>query len=607
MDIEKLKKMEDAVRIGGKGSVRRKHKHIQTSSNVEEKRLQATLGKLSLNQMPGIQQVSVQMKDGNEIIVRSPKVQGSVVSNLFVITGDVVRVPNAAKKEAEAAAAAAAEAAAAAAEAAQAEKLRRQVQGANGKKAKKPRNRIRCRNKGAQMLKHMGEAGDSGAQPTDGEAAEPPAESEDRQGGGDVGPKEPIDDMTSDQCQIIDDMTSDQIPAIPLQEVIEDEANLSADSDKTVGLPSDNSDMDQTVVGDNESLAGVSIFSQEVSKGSDAATEIDYDEEAAYNQHVNFNYDNYSDDDDDDAVTVHYTSINHDDDVANYEPYNHIDDSSLSCENLDINMDNISADFEDVDLNDNDEASDSQYEALEEQYEALEEQYEALEAQYGNYDDLDDVLAAQYEALEAQDDALNGEYEAYPDQITQSSEKESFEDKSKDETEDASEDATEDGTEAGTEAGTDAGTETEDWCQEEVAFGAEIQNAVKTEKSKKPGAVYEDKDETESEEEVPIQFVFEADIEANSEEENGSLFEFQANSEDEIANQLVLQANSDEDIANQFMFQATSEEELPNPFVFEANSEEEIVNQFVFEADIEANSEEEHDDEFPKEEDPQKN
>lgn len=433
MDIVKLKKMEDSVRIGGKGSVRRKHKHVQTSSNLEEKRLQATLGKLSLNQMPGIQQISVQMKDGNEIIVPMPKVQGSVVSNLFVITGELVRVPSVAKKEAEAAAAAAQAAAAAAAQAAQAAqtgKTGRQLPGQGketGKKGKKPRNRIRCRNKRAQMLQHLVEAGDSGAQPNGGGDA--PAESEDRQGGGDFGPKEAVDDNISTGSQNLS------------QDLAEDGSNLSADSDKT-NVPSDSSDMDQTLVGDDESLAGDSIFSQPASKGSDnfedgnVATELDFEMDAGHcdgceNVYMNYDEDHYNDDED--ALNVNYNNFNHDDDEmnANYEQYNH--NATL---NIDLNNFN----------NDNDAAASNANYA------------EPLIYNLENFN-------INFENLSLNDNALNDDFEAFTDQIAPSSEKESFEDEAQNVTE---EDVTE----------IDAEGETEDGTQEEAEASSESESGV---------------------------------------------------------------------------------------------------------------------------------
>lgn len=517
MDIVKLKKMEDSVRIGGKGSVRRKHKHVQTSSNLEEKRLQATLGKLSLNQMPGIQQISVQMRDGNEIIVPMPKVQGSVVSNLFVITGELVRVPSVAKKEADAAAAAAAAAqaaadaaATAAAQAAQTEKTGRQMAGGQGKetgkKAKKPRNRIRCRNKRAQMMQHLGEAGDSGAQPNGG-GCPAESESEDRQeGGGDFGPKEPVDDNISTDSQILS------------QDLAEDGSNLSADSDKT-NVPSDSSDMDQTIVGDDESLAGDSIFSQPDSKGSDnledggVATQLG-DGDGSENAYMNY----YNYNDDEDALNVNYNNFNHDDDPrnANYEQY-----SNNAALNVHFN-----------DFNDNDDAASNINYGHYNDTEALNFNLDNLNINFEN-------LSLNDDASEVQDDALNDDFEALTDQITRSSEKESCEDEADNETEDITEIDAETGTQEDAEepdTAIEATSESEvvdlDKCPKETnpSPGQQLREP-KVDAENEPEAVAENQDEAEfmdALDEVVVEDEDEAGIEGSSEAEIGAQVEADA-------------------------------------------------------------------------------
>ncbi|EDX01676.1 transcription factor BTF3 homolog 4 [Drosophila yakuba] len=146
MDANKLKKMEEVVRIGGRGTVRRKHKNIPSSAAVEEKRLQTTLGKLPLSQVNGIQEVTIEFTDSSEMVVSMPRVQGTTSSNLFVITGDFVRKSSSAGGPSKVA------------------KASKPVAGSVcksesqegikvvAKKPKKPRNRLRSRNKKAQML-----------------------------------------------------------------------------------------------------------------------------------------------------------------------------------------------------------------------------------------------------------------------------------------------------------------------------------------------------------------------------------------------------------------------------------------------------------------------
>ena len=52
--IARLAKMAEAARLGGKGSIRRKHAPVhKTSSAQDDKRLQQVLKRLSMNVVPG--------------------------------------------------------------------------------------------------------------------------------------------------------------------------------------------------------------------------------------------------------------------------------------------------------------------------------------------------------------------------------------------------------------------------------------------------------------------------------------------------------------------------------------------------------------------------
>ena len=56
--IARLAKMAEAARLGGKGSIRRKHAPVhKTSSAQDDKRLQTVLKRLSMNVVPGTQSV----------------------------------------------------------------------------------------------------------------------------------------------------------------------------------------------------------------------------------------------------------------------------------------------------------------------------------------------------------------------------------------------------------------------------------------------------------------------------------------------------------------------------------------------------------------------
>jgi len=90
MNPEKLKKLQaqaDQVRIGGKGSARRKKKVIHRTATTDDKKLQSSLKKLSVNSIPGIEEVNMIKEDGQVIHFNNPKVQASLAANTFAITG----------------------------------------------------------------------------------------------------------------------------------------------------------------------------------------------------------------------------------------------------------------------------------------------------------------------------------------------------------------------------------------------------------------------------------------------------------------------------------------------------------------------------------------
>jgi len=86
LNKEKLAKLAEQVRTGGKGSMRRKRKapHKTTADNSK---LQGTLKKLGVTPIPDIDDVAFFM-DTNEVMHFSkPKVQGSMQSHTYVVTG----------------------------------------------------------------------------------------------------------------------------------------------------------------------------------------------------------------------------------------------------------------------------------------------------------------------------------------------------------------------------------------------------------------------------------------------------------------------------------------------------------------------------------------
>ncbi|KAG5680556.1 hypothetical protein PVAND_010056 [Polypedilum vanderplanki] len=90
MNPEKLKKLQAQaaqVRIGGKGTPRRKKKIVHQTAATDDKKLQSTLKKLSVNNIPGIEEVNLIKNDGTVIHFNNPKTQASLASNVFAITG----------------------------------------------------------------------------------------------------------------------------------------------------------------------------------------------------------------------------------------------------------------------------------------------------------------------------------------------------------------------------------------------------------------------------------------------------------------------------------------------------------------------------------------
>ncbi|XP_026810571.1 transcription factor BTF3 homolog 4-like [Rhopalosiphum maidis] len=87
MNAEKLKKLSDQVRIGGKGTPRRKKKVVHTTAATDDKKLQSTLKKLTVNTIPGIEEVNMIKDDGTVIHFNNPKAQASLAANTFAITG----------------------------------------------------------------------------------------------------------------------------------------------------------------------------------------------------------------------------------------------------------------------------------------------------------------------------------------------------------------------------------------------------------------------------------------------------------------------------------------------------------------------------------------
>merc|ERR1712154_433801 len=87
MNAEKLSKLQTEVRIGGKGTVRRKKKVVHKTATTDEKKLQGSLKKLGVNPIPGIEEVNMIRDDGTVLHFNNPKVQASISANTFAVSG----------------------------------------------------------------------------------------------------------------------------------------------------------------------------------------------------------------------------------------------------------------------------------------------------------------------------------------------------------------------------------------------------------------------------------------------------------------------------------------------------------------------------------------
>jgi len=91
--LAKLQQMSEAVRIGGKGTQRRKHKAPHKTNAADDKKLQAALKKFGVQPIAEIEEVNLIMENNTVIHFPNPKVQASIPSNIYVVSG-----PNETKK-----------------------------------------------------------------------------------------------------------------------------------------------------------------------------------------------------------------------------------------------------------------------------------------------------------------------------------------------------------------------------------------------------------------------------------------------------------------------------------------------------------------------------
>ncbi|KAF2857613.1 transcription factor BTF3 [Piedraia hortae CBS 480.64] len=87
LDHEKLVRLQNAQRTGGKGTPRRPTKKVHKSAGTDDKKLQTTLKKLNVQPINAIEEVNMFKSDGNVIHFAAPKVHAAVQSNTFAIYG----------------------------------------------------------------------------------------------------------------------------------------------------------------------------------------------------------------------------------------------------------------------------------------------------------------------------------------------------------------------------------------------------------------------------------------------------------------------------------------------------------------------------------------
>eukprot|EP00286_Rhodomonas_abbreviata_P019005 CAMPEP_0181309350 /NCGR_PEP_ID=MMETSP1101-20121128/11965_1 /TAXON_ID=46948 /ORGANISM="Rhodomonas abbreviata, Strain Caron Lab Isolate" /LENGTH=167 /DNA_ID=CAMNT_0023415825 /DNA_START=26 /DNA_END=529 /DNA_ORIENTATION=+ len=71
---------------GGAGTVRRKNKGVAKAGG-DDKKLGGVLKKMGMTDLKGVEEVNIIKEDGTVIHITSPKIQASVPSNTYVVTG----------------------------------------------------------------------------------------------------------------------------------------------------------------------------------------------------------------------------------------------------------------------------------------------------------------------------------------------------------------------------------------------------------------------------------------------------------------------------------------------------------------------------------------
>lgn len=87
MNPDKLAKLQEQVRIGGKGTPRRKVKKTSKSNAFDSQKMQSILKKINAQHIPGIDEVNMFRSDGQVLHFNNPEVRAAIAANTFVIAG----------------------------------------------------------------------------------------------------------------------------------------------------------------------------------------------------------------------------------------------------------------------------------------------------------------------------------------------------------------------------------------------------------------------------------------------------------------------------------------------------------------------------------------
>lgn len=82
-------KFVNRIQIGGKGTMRRKKRTVRKKDTQDDKRLQGALKRLSVNNIPAIEEVNLFRKGDDTVIhFNQPRVQASIAANTYVVSGN---------------------------------------------------------------------------------------------------------------------------------------------------------------------------------------------------------------------------------------------------------------------------------------------------------------------------------------------------------------------------------------------------------------------------------------------------------------------------------------------------------------------------------------